>query len=305
MPSRARAFCAGQRFSARSRRKMAWEILRLRQRIASARVLPAELAAVVGPPDDLAAAYKQLLAVERGWRDLEGALRLRPGLPLPRGPDPGPCPPVLARAAAHPGGRERHRRHLAQHPPRAGPDAPGHPGHPRRPRRANARPLRPGRRRSSTPSTCPTRPGSSTSPSRPPTEHGSCNRRPARPVVTRPHARQTRICAGPTLNSARSYAHHLRKSGQTRDRIEGFLVGDHNDLAGEYDARRRGNSRTARCRCGRPRSTGSRTPSTPSSGSCVVRKPGDSRPSLRRGADGPHGAGGSRCSRPRAETAVR
>jgi transposase len=29
-------------------------------------------------PDDLAAAYKQLLAVERGWRDMKGALRLRP-----------------------------------------------------------------------------------------------------------------------------------------------------------------------------------------------------------------------------------
>ena len=29
-------------------------------------------------PDDLAAAYKQLLAVERGWRDIKGALRLRP-----------------------------------------------------------------------------------------------------------------------------------------------------------------------------------------------------------------------------------
>src|SRR5689334_13978359 len=28
--------------------------------------------------DDLAAAYKQLLAVERGWRDFKGALRLRP-----------------------------------------------------------------------------------------------------------------------------------------------------------------------------------------------------------------------------------
>ena len=32
-------------------------------------------------PDDLAAAYKQLLAVERGWRDLKGALRLRPVFP--------------------------------------------------------------------------------------------------------------------------------------------------------------------------------------------------------------------------------
>jgi len=29
-------------------------------------------------PDDLAAACKQLLAVERGWRDLKGALKLRP-----------------------------------------------------------------------------------------------------------------------------------------------------------------------------------------------------------------------------------
>jgi IS4 transposase len=29
-------------------------------------------------PDDLAAAYKQLAAVERGWRDMKGALRLRP-----------------------------------------------------------------------------------------------------------------------------------------------------------------------------------------------------------------------------------
>ncbi|MDT2009486.1 IS1634 family transposase [Rhodococcus opacus] len=29
-------------------------------------------------PDDLAAAYKQLLAVERGWRDMKGALKLRP-----------------------------------------------------------------------------------------------------------------------------------------------------------------------------------------------------------------------------------
>lgn len=28
--------------------------------------------------DDLAAAYKQLVAVERGWRDMEGALRLHP-----------------------------------------------------------------------------------------------------------------------------------------------------------------------------------------------------------------------------------
>ncbi len=29
-------------------------------------------------PEDLAAAYKQLLQVERGWRDMKGALGLRP-----------------------------------------------------------------------------------------------------------------------------------------------------------------------------------------------------------------------------------
>ena len=29
-------------------------------------------------PEDLAAAYKQLIAVERGWRDMKGALQLRP-----------------------------------------------------------------------------------------------------------------------------------------------------------------------------------------------------------------------------------
>jgi Transposase DDE domain len=29
-------------------------------------------------PEDLAAAYKQLIAIERGWRDMKGALRLRP-----------------------------------------------------------------------------------------------------------------------------------------------------------------------------------------------------------------------------------
>ena len=60
-------------------------------------------------PDDLAAAYKQLLAVERGWRDFKGALGAAPGIPLPRGPHPRPHPAVLARAAAPAGDRERHR----------------------------------------------------------------------------------------------------------------------------------------------------------------------------------------------------
>ncbi len=33
---------------------------------------------LMGAPDDLAAAYKQLIAVERGWRDMKNALGLRP-----------------------------------------------------------------------------------------------------------------------------------------------------------------------------------------------------------------------------------
>ena len=86
-------------------------------------------------PDDLAAAYKQLLAVERGWRDFKGALRAAPGVPPPRRPHPRPHPTVLARPAAPTSDRERHRRHLAQRPPRTRPDAPGHPGHQRRPGR--------------------------------------------------------------------------------------------------------------------------------------------------------------------------
>ena len=93
-------------------------------------------------PEDLAAAYKQLLAVERGWRDCKSSLGLRPVLPPPRGPYPRPRPTVLAGTAAHPGRRNRHRRHLAQPAPRTRPHAPGHPRHRRRPRRATLRPHR-------------------------------------------------------------------------------------------------------------------------------------------------------------------
>ena len=59
-------------------------------------------------PEDLAAAYKQLLQVERGWRDMKGALGL-PGLPPPRGPDPRARPTVRDRPAPPARGRERHR----------------------------------------------------------------------------------------------------------------------------------------------------------------------------------------------------
>lgn len=64
-------------------------------------------------PEDLAAAYKTLLQVERGWRDMKGALGLRPVFHYRRGPDPRARPTVLAGTAPAAGGRERHQRHLA------------------------------------------------------------------------------------------------------------------------------------------------------------------------------------------------
>ncbi len=91
--------------------------------------------------DDLAAAYKQLLQVERGWRDMKGALGLRPVFHY-REDRIRARPALLARAAADPGGRERHRRHLAQRPPRTRPHAPDHPVHPGRAGRATHRPHR-------------------------------------------------------------------------------------------------------------------------------------------------------------------
>ena len=67
-------------------------------------------------PEDLAAAYKQLIAVERGWRDMKGALGCGRCSTTAKA-DPRPRPAVLARPAADPGSRERRRRHLAQHAP--------------------------------------------------------------------------------------------------------------------------------------------------------------------------------------------
>ena len=130
-------------------------------------------------PDDLAAAYKQLIAVERGWRDMKGAAQAAARLPLPRGPHPRPRPAVLAGAAAHPGRRDRHQRHLAQPAARTRPDAPGHPRHHRRP----GRPALRGHPRPAghppAPLTCPNHRSSSTSP-RP-----AADLRIQQPVVTR------------------------------------------------------------------------------------------------------------------------
>ncbi len=60
-------------------------------------------------PAGVAAAYKQFLALERGWRDMKGHLGLRPVFHHRRGPDPRPRPAVLARPPADPGRREHHR----------------------------------------------------------------------------------------------------------------------------------------------------------------------------------------------------
>ena len=60
--------------------------------------------------EDIALGYKQLLEVERGWRDMKQILDLRPGLPPARGPHPRPRPAVLARPAADPRRRDHHRR---------------------------------------------------------------------------------------------------------------------------------------------------------------------------------------------------
>ena len=161
-------------------------------------------------PDDLAAAYKQLLAVERGWRDMKGALKLRPvfhhredrirahvqlcwlALLLIRVVETATGD--TWRNLAH----ELDRMHLVTL-------ATDHGTSP------NAPPSPPGNERSSPRSNCPNRPGSSTSP--PPTRN---RRAPANrgAVVTRPSPRSIRHSRRSTCLSAHSCAHHLRKSGQ-------------------------------------------------------------------------------------------
>ena len=84
--------------------------------------------------EDIALGYKQLLEVERGWRDMKQVLDLRPGLPPARGPHPRPRPAVLARPAADPRRRDHRRRILDLEPdPRRAP-APAR-GHLHRPGR--------------------------------------------------------------------------------------------------------------------------------------------------------------------------
>ena len=95
-------------------------------------------AAHLRPHPDPRRPRRRLQAAARGrtrLARLQRRPRAAPGVPPPRGPHPRPRPTVLAGAAAHPRHRERHRRHLAQHPPRTRPPAPGHPRHRPRPGR--------------------------------------------------------------------------------------------------------------------------------------------------------------------------
>jgi Transposase DDE domain len=103
------------------------------------------------PAADLAVLYKQLIEVERSWRDLKHVLDLRPIYHRKRGTHPRPRHLVLPGADAGAGRRDHHRRHLAAAAPRTGAHAPGrvhrpcrtrHPAHRDHPTpaRATARP---------------------------------------------------------------------------------------------------------------------------------------------------------------------
>ena len=57
--------------------------------------------------EDIALGYKQLLEVERGWRDMKQVIDLRPVYHRQGRPHPRPRHPVLARPAPRPDRRER------------------------------------------------------------------------------------------------------------------------------------------------------------------------------------------------------
>ena len=167
-------------------------------------------------PEDLAAAYKQLLAVERGWRDCKSCLGLRPvfhhredrirahvqlcWLAL-----------LLIRVAETATGdtwrnlrHELDRMHLVTLATDHG-------------RVAQRSAAPPGRRPSSPRSTCPNRPATSTShppTANPPTDNHTHEHRGR--VVTRPDPAFPRLRRS-NHKFGESCAHHLRKSGLTRD----------------------------------------------------------------------------------------
>ena len=59
--------------------------------------------------EDITVGYKQLLEVERGWRDMKQVIDLRPVCHRKGRPDPRPRPAVLAGAPPRPDRRERLR----------------------------------------------------------------------------------------------------------------------------------------------------------------------------------------------------
>ena len=166
----------------------------LRRQVAAAHLRPH--ADPRGPGRRLQAAHRGGTRLAR----LQRQPRAAPGLPPPRGPHPRPRPIMLAGTASHPGGRNPHRRHLAQPAPRTRPHAPGHPRHRRRPRRSTLGPHHAARRPSSPRSTCPNPPPTSASSQQPAAEP------PAWPRRARSNTTSTR----PALISAAQTHDHQR-----------------------------------------------------------------------------------------------
>ncbi len=142
-------------------------------------------------PEDIAVGYKQLLEVERGWRDMKQILDLRPVYHRLE-------ERIRAHAAAHPDRRDQHRADLARHPPRARPHPPGHLHRPgrhlpaaHRAVQARPRPVRPARHP-------PARADPRAGRSRRPVTRTS----PAQPLEKRPRTAAASMPAGQTRDPA-------------------------------------------------------------------------------------------------------
>ena len=90
-------------------------------------------------PEDLVAAYKQLIAVEHGWRNIKSSLGLRPIHHRREDGIRDYAQLCWLGPAPDPGYRDHRQAHVAQCRPRPGPDAPGHPRHRTRHRRPRVR----------------------------------------------------------------------------------------------------------------------------------------------------------------------
>ena len=156
--------------------------------------------------EDIALGYKQLLEVERGWRDMKQVIDLRPVYHRQRRAHPRPRHPLLARPAPHPDRRDHRPHHLEQDHRRA---RPAHPRHLHRPRRH----LPPDRRPHPRPARHPRQPPDPL----PEEDHPGRARRP-RPgprqrLVTRPVTTKPLIPAGQTTDPHTRPGSHLRNAG--------------------------------------------------------------------------------------------